>query len=216
MSKMKQFARDLTARAIAPILRRLAHDPKYFELWQSYGFHVTAVHYDEPIPDTRALPLSLWNRVNDLPGLDMREEQQRQLLSQIVAKFKEEYSGIPTGASTQKFHYYLENAAFEAVDAEMLFGLIRLLKPRRIYEIGSGFSTLLAGDALRRNRIDGNSCRFVAIDRTLLRNCKLSFLPTLSCCACLFRSFHSMSLNRLAKTTSSSLTPRMNVESAAT
>jgi predicted O-methyltransferase YrrM len=160
----KQFARDLTARVIAPVLRRLAHDPKYFELWQSYGFHVTAVHYDQPIPDTRALAPSLWNRVSDLAGVDMREEQQKQLLSEIVARFKDEYTAIPTGASTQEFRYYLENAAFEAVDAEILFGLIRLLKPRRIYEIGSGFSTLLADDALRRNRVDGYSCSFVAIE----------------------------------------------------
>ena len=64
----------------------------------------------------------------------------------------------------RSFGYYLGNAAFEAVDAEMLFGLIRLLKPRRVYEIGSGFSTLLAADALRRNRADGHSCRFIAIE----------------------------------------------------
>lgn len=164
VSRAKHFARALTARAIAPLLRRLAHDLKCFELWQSYGFHVTAVYYDQPIPDTRALPPSLWNRVSELPGVDMREEQQRQLLSQIEAGFKHEYTAIPTRVSTQDFDYYLGNAAFEAVDAEILFGLIRLLKPRRMYEVGSGFSTLLAGDALRRNRIDGYSCRFVVIE----------------------------------------------------
>jgi predicted O-methyltransferase YrrM len=164
LSKVKQFGRDLAAHVIAPLLRRLAHDPKYFELWQSHGFHVASVHYYQPIPDTRVLPLSLWNRVSDLPGVDIREEQQKQLLSEIVGRFKDEYTAIPEGASTQEFHFYLGNVAFEAVDAEMLFGLIRLLKPRRMYEIGSGFSTLLTADALRRNRVDGYSCRFIAID----------------------------------------------------
>ena len=164
MSRAKQFARDLAARAIAPVLRRLAHDPTYFALWESYGFHVTGSHFYQPIPITGGLPLSLWNRVSDVPGIDMQEEQQKQLLSDIVAKFKDEYTAIPTGASTQEFHYYLGNAAFDAVDAEMLFGLIRLLKPQHMYEIGSGFSTLLAADALRRNRADGYSCRFIAIE----------------------------------------------------
>jgi predicted O-methyltransferase YrrM len=164
VNRAKQFGRDLTAHAIAPLLRRLAPDPKYFELWQSHGFHVTKVHYYQPIPDTRGLLLSLWNRVSDLAGVDMREEQQKQLLSEIVARFKDEFTAIPEGASTQEFHYYLGNTAFEAVDAEMLFGLIRLLKPRRVYEIGSGFSTLLAADALRRNRLDGYPCRFIAIE----------------------------------------------------
>jgi predicted O-methyltransferase YrrM len=164
VSRAKRFARELTARAIAPLLRRLAHDPKCFEVWQNYGFHVAPVHYYQPIPDTRGLPLSLWNRVSELPGIDMREEQQRQLLSDIAARFKDEYTAIPEGASTQDFQYYLGNVAFEAVDAEMLFGLIRLLKPRHIYEVGSGFSTLLAADALDRNRVETHSCRFIVID----------------------------------------------------
>jgi predicted O-methyltransferase YrrM len=164
VSRAKQFGRDLTARAIAPVLRRLAHDPKYFELWQSHGFHITGVEYYQPIPDTRALPSSLWDRISDLRGVDIREEQQKQLLSDIAANFKHEYTAIPKGASTQEFQYYLGNTAFEAVDAEMLFGLIRLLKPRRMYEIGSGFSTLLAADALRRNRSEEHSCRFIVID----------------------------------------------------
>ena len=103
VSRAKQFARDLTARAIAPLLRRLALDPKYFELWQRHGFHVAQIHYYQPFPDTRDLPISLWNRVSDLPGLDMREEQQKELLSDIVARFKDEFTAIPEGASTQEF-----------------------------------------------------------------------------------------------------------------
>lgn len=164
LTKAKQLGRDLAAHAIAPLLRRLAPDPKYFELWQSHGFHVLPSDNYHPIPDTRVLPVSLWGGVSDLPGLDMRDEAQKQLLSEIVARFKDEYAAIPEGASTPEFHFYLGNVAFEALDAEMLFGIIRLLKPRRMYEIGSGFSTLLAGDALRRNSMDGCPCRFIAID----------------------------------------------------
>src|SRR2546423_1891193 len=137
MNRTKQLVRDITARVIAPVLRRLAHDPKYFELWQRHGFHITQVHYYQPIPDTRDLPLCLWNQISDLPGMDMREEQQKQLLAEIVSKFKDEYTAIPEGAPTPDFQYYLGNTAFEAVDAEILFGLIRLLKPRRVCEIGS-------------------------------------------------------------------------------
>jgi predicted O-methyltransferase YrrM len=162
--RAKQVARDVAARAIVPLLRRFALDPRYFELWQSHGFHVAQVHYYQPMPDTRALPFSLWNHISDLPGLDMREEQQKRLLSEIVARFKDEYATIPEGTPTREFCYYFGNIAFEAVDAEMLFGLIRLLKPRRLCEIGSGFSTVLAADALARNRRDGYSCRFIAIE----------------------------------------------------
>jgi hypothetical protein len=164
VNRAKQLGRDVVARAIAPLVRRLAHDPKYFELWQRHGFHITGVDYYQPIPDTRGLPPSLWDRISDLPGVDIRDKQQQQLLSEVVAKFKDEFTAIPEGASTQEFRYYRGNAAFEAVDAEMLFGIIRLWKPRQMYEVGSGFSTLLAADALRRNHADGYSCRFIAIE----------------------------------------------------
>ena len=128
------------------------------------AFMLPAVTSISQFPTRAVLPPSLWDRVSDLPGIDMREEQQKQLLSDIVARFKGEFKAIPEGASTREFRYYRGNTSFEAVDAEMLFGLIRLFKPRRIYEVGSGFSTLLAADALRRNRADGYSCRFIAIE----------------------------------------------------
>lgn len=164
VTRAKQFARDITARGIARLLRRVAHDPKYFELWQSYGFHITGVHYYEPIPDTRSLPASLWKRISDLAAVDMRDQQQRELLAEIVATLRKDRIAITDKGATQESREYLRNTAFEAVDAEMLYGLIRLFKPRRIYEIGSGFSTLIATDALRRNRLDGYACRFVAVE----------------------------------------------------
>src|SRR5436190_7112616 len=132
MSRAKQFARNLTARAIAPVLHRLAHDPAYVALWESYGFHITSSDFYQPIPNTGDLSPSLWNRVSDLPGIDMREEQQKRLLSQSVARFKDEFTAIPERASTHQVRYYLGNTAFKALDAEIFFGLIRLLKPRRI------------------------------------------------------------------------------------
>ena len=53
MPRARQFARDLTARAIAAL--------RYFELWQSPRFHATLVHYYESIPDTPGLPFRFWN-----------------------------------------------------------------------------------------------------------------------------------------------------------
>ena len=51
------------------------------------------------------------------------------------------------------------------MDAFILHALIRDLKPKRIIEIGSGFSTMIAGDALRKNEEDGaEPCHFTAIE----------------------------------------------------
>src|SRR5437868_15494890 len=112
LTKAKQFARDVTARAIAPLLCRLAPDPKYFELWQNHGFHVLPSDNYQPIPDTRVLPVSLWDRVSDLPGMDMREEAQKELLSEIATRFRDDYAAIPKGASTRSEEHRVGKSAY--------------------------------------------------------------------------------------------------------
>jgi len=49
----------------------------------------------------------------------------------------------------QSFHYH--NSRFGPGDAELLYCMIRRFKPRRLIEIGSGFSTLMARRALEQN-----------------------------------------------------------------
>src|SRR5260370_12298853 len=164
VSRAKQFGRDLTARAIAPLLRRLAFDPRYFDLWQAQGFHVSPVHYYQPIPDPREIGPSVWKRHSRIRGLDIRAKPQKELLNIFTARFKNEYDRCPRGHESRDFRFYLGNTAFEAVDAEILFCMIRYFKPKTICEIGSGWSTLLAADALSGNRRDGSPGKLIAIE----------------------------------------------------
>lgn len=52
------------------------------------------------------------------------------------------------------------NGAFGSVDIEIYYSMIRKYKPRLIIEVGSGFSTHFAMDALKKNR----KGRFISID----------------------------------------------------
>lgn len=52
---IKQKLRDLMAVGLANILRRFAFDPKYFDLWQSQGYHIKPTSFYSPLPDTREL-----------------------------------------------------------------------------------------------------------------------------------------------------------------
>jgi len=49
-------------------------------------------------------------------------------------------------------HFRFGNGTFESGDAEYWYQLIRRVKPRRIFEIGSGNSTLMARHAIEKNR----------------------------------------------------------------
>lgn len=94
-----------------------------------------------------------------LAGIDLNNEKQLQVLNNI----KEYYKDLPfTFLQNDKFRYYYDNTYFSYNSAIELYGLIRFLKPRRIIEIGSGFSSALMMDT---NDIHMNgSIKFIFIE----------------------------------------------------
>lgn len=120
-------------------------------------------HYYEPLFDMRALRHPL-DDPRDLPGIDWNVDEQLAILDRF--DFAAELLAFPTvkPAEPQVFHY--GNEAFKSGDAEYLYGMIRLFRPRRIVEIGSGHSTLMARNAIRRNEGDdpAYACDHVCIE----------------------------------------------------
>ncbi len=137
-----------------------------FLFWQKLGFHVTPNHYFQPIPDTRALKDDCWLKQSELPGINIDEKSQISLLSTFCSRFKEEYELFPESKTLVAHQYFINNDAFESVDAEILYCMIRYFKPRRIFEIGSGYSTFLSAQAILKNREEdhGYESQFVAIE----------------------------------------------------
>ena len=147
-------------------LRVLDWDTRYFHFWEKCGFHITPVHYHQPIPDTRELNDDLWLKDSELVGVNINEEKQLELLSLFVAKFKNEYDKFPEKKTSKPYKYYLNNGWFRSVDGEILYSMIRHFKPRKIFEIGSGYSTYLSAEAILKNREedDNYECELVAIE----------------------------------------------------
>lgn len=144
--------------------RSFLADPRYFELWQRRGVHALRVHYYSPVPDTRELDASLWEREARCPGVELREEAQLELLARLEARFRSEWEAIPVERGEDPTRFCLENSSFRAVDAEILYGLIRERGPRRMIEVGSGHSTLLAAQAVRANAAESRPCELVAVE----------------------------------------------------
>ena len=87
----------------------------------------------------------------NLPGIAWNEKGQLSLLSRFS------FSGELLDVSRNRVdppEFYMDNENFLSGDAEYWYQLVRTVKPRRIIEIGSGFSTLMARKALLRNRAD--------------------------------------------------------------
>ncbi len=151
---------DFFYRAMRFFVRRT------FSFWERLGLHLTMVHFYEPIPDTQAMDDSIWNPRPELAGIRMNTEFQLQLLQRLSSQCRRDWEALPRNGTSGADRFFLGNGYFDSVDAEILYGIIRLYKPRRVWEIGSGFSTLLAAQAIQRNKEEDPSCvcDHVAID----------------------------------------------------
>ena len=132
--------------------------PELFRRWERRGFHVTPVHFYQPIPDTRSLPETLWTHPSDLAGVEMNETTQLELLREHIPKFRDEYEQLPTSSPGREKGFYVNNTLFGGVDALVAYCMVRHFKPRTIIEVGSGFSSLVLGQAAERNKRAGLIC----------------------------------------------------------
>ena len=102
-------------------------------------------HFYSPIPSLNELPAQLFasGPPRELPAIDLDEPGQLALLE----KLKVFYPDQPFQAlKTPGHRYYFENGFYSYSDGILLHCLIRHLQPRRIIEVGSGFSTAVMLD----------------------------------------------------------------------
>lgn len=137
-----------------------------FPFWQRLGIHITPNNFYQPVPDTRTLRDELWSNHSELVGVDINEKKQLELLSLFKSRFKREYDGFPENKTSIPYEYYVNNEWFESVDGEILYCMIRHYKPKRIFEIGSGYSTCLSAQAILKNKEEdeGYECELIAIE----------------------------------------------------
>ncbi|WP_417430170.1 class I SAM-dependent methyltransferase [Kiloniella sp.] len=119
-------------------------------------------HYYEPQFDIRELKWPL-DVERNLPGINWRYEEQLSLCKSLV--FSDELKNIPM-QRTANIEFHFNNSFFESGDAEFWYQIIRLKKPRKIIEIGSGSSTLMAQKAINQNKYDDPdyTCSHVCIE----------------------------------------------------
>ncbi|MGP1309841.1 MAG: class I SAM-dependent methyltransferase [Phycisphaerales bacterium] len=137
--------------------------PGLFRVWERMGFHLTPVHFYQPIPDTRDLSDDLWSRRSAPAGVEVDLDAMRDLIDGFRRDFGPEFDALPRQEQSPN-GFFLENGRYETVDAEVCHSFVRSRKPKRIIEVGSGFSTILMLDALARNEQEGRAGELVTID----------------------------------------------------
>jgi predicted O-methyltransferase YrrM len=112
------------------------------------GLHVVRASYDSPIPRPEDLA-GTFERRSAMRGIEWDPEAQTVFLEQELAPYIAEFSPTEDPASQGEFR--LGNQTYDRVDAELLYGIVRWAGPARYVELGSGYSTLVASEALARN-----------------------------------------------------------------
>ena len=85
-----------------------------------------------------------------LPGINFNIENQIKNLKQL--DYKKELENLNLKNNSPNFNFNIDNNFFEAGDAEIYYQMIRYHKPKKIIEIGSGQSSLIAMEAINNNK----------------------------------------------------------------
>ncbi|MDR0866434.1 MAG: class I SAM-dependent methyltransferase [Candidatus Symbiothrix sp.] len=119
-------------------------------------------HYYEPMFQPKHLykPLS---EERKLHGIDWNVDEQLSILKDF--HFQQELNNIPEDYIDDT-QFYFKNTVFATGDSEYWYNIIRLKKPKRIIEIGSGQSTKMAQLAIQANhKADtGYQCKHICIE----------------------------------------------------
>jgi hypothetical protein len=111
-------------------------------------------HFYSPVVDTAAVAErrdAIWPAAPKIAGIDFNDAGHVHVLTELFPRFigdydyaEHEHADLPGEA------FYTQNSQFSWLDARALFVLLRAWRPRRIIEVGSGFSSLLIADVNRR------------------------------------------------------------------
>lgn len=116
---------------------RIARDPR--------ALHVPPGHPYSPIPsddDVRRALARADAASRTLPGIDLREAEQLDLLERLLPL----YGDLPFEDAPGSHRYHYDNLYFTGSDAIGYALLLRHLRPRRVIEVGAGYSSALALD----------------------------------------------------------------------
>jgi hypothetical protein len=127
--------------------------------WKRHLRYVPPGHFYSPIPNLDEIRESeerIFDSAPDvLPGIDLAEASQLALFEE----FKNYYSEMPfTVYKDATRRYSFENSSYSYSDAITLYCMIRHVMPKRIIEIGSGYSSCATLDTneifFRRDQYD--------------------------------------------------------------
>jgi len=99
-------------------------------------------HYYSPIPDVEQLRPQFeqifFRHRGELPGIDMNFERQQSLMQAFLPYYAEQPF---SSQETPERRYHFENDQYSYADGLFLYFVLRHVRPNRVVEVGTGWST---------------------------------------------------------------------------
>jgi hypothetical protein len=163
---------DEEIKLVGPILQRLvSSDHLTRKQIETYGVSVTHSNFYSTIPSIEDIESSFEYAEPNPPYLN-RALFDDALMTEVLTRldnFSSEFDPDLDGDELNGDRFFWKNSLFSYSDAMAYYCFIRELKPKSILEIGSGFSTLVALEAVRKNG-SGNITCVEPFPRPFLRN----------------------------------------------
>ena len=149
INQIRQIARKLLLKIFTKLFPdSFLMDDRHYQYWEKHGYHISRVSFYSPLPDTRDFTDATFSKQWSLNGIAMNEKAQVSLLRAFHKNLFNSYSTLPVEPTNIPQQYYLTNGAFNSVDGEILYCMIKHFLPKRVFEIGSGNTTYLIAQAL--------------------------------------------------------------------
>lgn len=111
-------------------------------------------HFYSPVVDVEQAEREqarLWPDAPPLPaGIDFDRPGHERFLAGDFARYIKDYDYPDDPPSDGKAAFYNNNPQYGVLDSRSLFVMLRALRPRKVVEVGSGYSSLLTADVNRR------------------------------------------------------------------
>lgn len=156
----KQMAREhkRMSRQLAEAQAQLAEEQRKLSEWSRFS---PPGHFYSPLP-SREEVAEAWARGGFGPpfaAVDLNEAGQFARLERFAGWYAEQ--PFPEHATPGR-RFYLDNPSYGHYDAFMLYGMLREARPKRIIEVGSGFSSAAMLDL--NETVFGGAMKFTFID----------------------------------------------------
>jgi predicted O-methyltransferase YrrM len=144
--------RALRARAF-PHVQRLG-----VRLAPRLGLDAIPHHYHSVVTRFEDVPEDVWTRRSPLEGIEFDTAAQLAWAQRELEPFLAEFPAREPQGWTASNNWY------DRGDADFLYAMVRRLRPRRIVEVGSGFSSMVIDAACAMNARDGARPDYQAYD----------------------------------------------------